>query len=93
MIILTNGTFLAVQNTTCNGALGVQSQLATPTVVDLPDLHYQAVLHASGQKGRDDSQGVVGVQHCERGLMWAQKYLSGQTLPGNQPGASYRHLQ
>ena len=93
MIILTNGTFLAIQNMTWNGALGFESRPATSMVVDLPDLQHKAVFNASGQKGRDDPQGVVGVQHYERGLMWAQKYLGVYTQPGNQPRASYRHLQ
>jgi carboxypeptidase D len=93
MIILTNGTLLAIQNMTWNGVLGFQAQPATPMIVHLPDLQYKAVFDASGQKGRDDPQGVVGVQHYERGLMWAQTYLGGHTQPENQPRASYRHLQ
>ena len=93
MIILTNGTLLAIQNMTWNGYLGFQSRPSTPMVVSLPDLQYKAVFNASGQKGRDDPQGVVGVQHFERGLMWAQTYLGGHTQPENQPRASYIHLE
>jgi carboxypeptidase D len=93
IIILTNGTLLAIQNMTWNGALGFQTCPSTPIVIDLPDLQYKAVFDASGQKGRDDPQGAFGVQHYERGLMWAETYLGGHTQPGNQPRASYRHLE
>jgi carboxypeptidase D len=93
MIILTNGTLLAIQNMTWHGALGFRSTPSTPIVITLSDLQYKAVFAASGQKGRDDPQGVVGVQHYERGLMWAQTYLGGHTQPENSPRASYRHLK
>ena len=35
----------------------------------------------------------MGVQHYERGLMWAETYLSGHMEPQFQPRSSYRHLQ
>ena len=93
MIILTNGTLLAIQNMTWNGALGFQTCPSTPIIIDLHDLQYKAAFDASGQEGRDDPQGVVGVQHYERGLMWAETYLGGHMQPENQPRASYRHLE
>jgi len=35
----------------------------------------------------------MGVQHYERGLMWAETFLGGDMLPGFQPRSAYRHLE
>jgi len=37
-------------------------------------------------------QGTMGVQHFERGLMWAETYQSGHQQPQYQPRSSLRHL-
>ncbi|KJK67289.1 Serine carboxypeptidase [Aspergillus parasiticus SU-1] len=92
MIILTNGTLLAIQNMTWNGELGFQSAPATPITIDLPDLAWGEVFEENGQEMLQ-SQGVMGVQHYERGLMWAETYQSGHMQPQYQPRVSYRHLQ
>ncbi|GMG16960.1 unnamed protein product [Aspergillus oryzae] len=92
MIILTNGTLLAIQNMTWNGQLGFQSAPATPITIDLPDLAWGEVFEENGQEMLK-SQGVMGVQHYERGLMWAETYQSGHMQPQYQPRVSYRHLQ
>jgi carboxypeptidase D len=39
------------------------------------------------------SQGQMGIQHYERGLMWAETYKSGHMGPEYQPLVSYRHLE
>lgn len=39
------------------------------------------------------SVGQMGVQHYERGLMWAETYMSGHMQPEFQPAVSYRHLE
>jgi len=93
MIILTNGTLLSIQNMTWNGKLGFQEQPSTPIVITLPDLQYGATFAANGVPGSEDPQGTMGVQHYERGLMWAETYLSGHMEPQYQPRSSYRHLQ
>ena len=47
-----------------------------------------------GFEGWDEpGQGVMGLQHFERGLMWASTKLCGHMQPQFQPRASYRHLQ
>ena len=93
MIILTNGTLLSIQNMTWNGALGFQTQPSTPMVVDLPDLEYGDLFAMGSEKGRDGpGQGVVGVWHEERGLLWAQTWLGSHTQPESVPRASWRHL-
>ncbi|KAF2228602.1 alpha/beta-hydrolase [Viridothelium virens] len=94
MEIITNGTLLSIQNMTWNGKLGFQTKPTTPIDIQLPDLQYQAVFDASGMSGYDGPrQGIMGTQHFERGLMWAETYQSGHMQPQFQPRSSYRHLQ
>lgn len=96
MIIITNGTLLAIrkrprmyytlfanvntENMTWNGELGFQQAPSTPINITLPDLEYAAVFDANGADGLDGPQGIMGVQHFERGLMWVETYQSVSTL-------------
>ncbi|KIW85389.1 hypothetical protein Z517_00779 [Fonsecaea pedrosoi CBS 271.37] len=93
MDLLLNGTMLAIQNMTWNGQLGFQTAPSKPIIINIPDIQYQQVFTDSGFDGFDVHQGVMGVQHFERGLMWAETYLSGHMQPQFQPRSSYRHLQ
>ncbi|CZR55517.1 related to pheromone processing carboxypeptidase (Sxa2) [Phialocephala subalpina] len=93
MVIITNGTLLAIQNMTWNGKLGFQTRPTTPIVINLPDLQYETAFVANGFGGLDDPQGLMGAQHFERGLMWVESFASGHEQPGYQPRSSYRHLQ
>ena len=93
MIIITNGTLMAIQNMTWGGKLGFQEQPSTPITIELPDLQYETTFSANGYGGVDGPQGVMGVQHFERGLMWGQTYLSGHMQPEFQPRVTYRHLE
>jgi carboxypeptidase D len=92
-IIITNGTLLSIQNMTWNGKLGFQAQPSTPIVITLPDLQYEQTFIDNGIGGLDNPQGTMGVQHYERGLMFAETFLSGHMQPQFQPRSSYRHLQ
>ena len=92
MIIITNGTLLAIQNMTWNGQLGFQSRPKDEMVVNIPELMYRKWFNAGPEAGRDGPQGVVGLKHYERGLMWTQTYLGSHVQPESQPRASYRHL-
>ena len=83
--ILTNGTLLAIQNMTWNGKLGFQTAPSTPINIKLRDLQYESTFTASGFADIDDPQGVMGIQHYERGLLWAETYLSGHMEPQFQP--------
>jgi carboxypeptidase D len=78
---------------TWNGVLGFQSAPAERILIKIPDTQYAEVFDSSGFDGLDDYQGVMGVQHYERGLMWAETFLSGHMQPQFQPRSSYRHLQ
>ena len=93
-VIITNGTLLSIQNMTWGGKLGFEEEPSTPVVITLPDLQYEEVFVENGYPfGFEDPQGTMGVQHYERGLMWAETYLSGHMQPQFQPRVSYRHLQ
>jgi len=79
---------------TWGGKLGFETEPSAPIVITLPDLQYEAVFVANGLSfGSEDPQGTMGVQHYERGLMWAETYLSGHMQPQFQPRSAYRHLQ
>ena len=93
MEILTNATLLAIQNMTWNGKQGFQSAPSKPIVIGLPDIQYEEAFKESGLGGYDLIQGTMGKQHYERGLMFAETYMSGHMQPQFQPRSSYRHLQ
>lgn len=97
MIIITNGTLLSIQNMTWNGKMGFQSMPSQPIVITMPDLVYNSVYDNNnlnpGYAGLDGPQGVMGVQHYERGLMWVETYQSGHMQPEYQPRVSWRHLE
>ncbi|KKK15424.1 hypothetical protein P175DRAFT_0484905 [Aspergillus ochraceoroseus IBT 24754] len=92
MVIITNGTLLSIQNMTWNGDLGFQTAPTKPIHITLPDLQYAAVLEENGFTW-DQGQGVMGVQHFERGLMWAETFQSGHMQPQFQPRVTYRYLE
>jgi carboxypeptidase D len=68
----------SAENMTWNGKLGFLQKPKTPINIQLPDLQYQAVFESSGLTGFDGpGQGIMGVQHYERGLMWCETFQSG----------------
>ncbi|KAJ6131487.1 hypothetical protein N7523_001193 [Penicillium sp. IBT 18751x] len=93
MVIITDGTLLAIQNMTWNGKLGFQEKPETPIDIEIPDLMYKSVFKDNGLGGLDGGQGIMGIQHYERGLMWVETYMSGHMQPQYQPRSSYRHLE
>jgi carboxypeptidase D len=93
MIIITDGTLLSIQNMTWNGRLGFEEKPWAPINIRIPDLLYTSEFDDSGNQGVDGPQGLMGVQHYERGLLWAETYQSGHMQPQYQPRVSYRHLQ
>ena len=91
--ILTNGTLTAIQNMTWDGIQGFQTAPSMPINITLPDLQYSSLFIDQGFGPIDEPQGIMGVQHYERGLMWAETYLSGHMQPQFQPRSAYRHMQ
>ena len=74
MVIITNGTALAIQNMTWNRKLGFQEQPITSIIITELDLMYESLFDESGLGGVDDPQATMGIQHYERRLMWAQSF-------------------
>lgn len=61
-LLYTNGTLLSIQNMTWNGKLGFQEKPCKDFEVPLAvDAGYPA-----------GPQGVMGIAHYERGLMWVE---------------------
>ncbi|KAI1834031.1 hypothetical protein DTO006G1_7718 [Penicillium roqueforti] len=93
-LIITNGTLLAIQNMTWNGELGFQTRPTTPITIDTSDLQYAPVFTAQDDYGGlDGPQGLMGVQHYERGLMFAETFQAGHRQSQDQGRMSYRHVQ
>ncbi|KAJ5601441.1 hypothetical protein N7510_010975 [Penicillium lagena] len=93
MVIITNGTLLSIQNMTWNGHLGFQEKPHKLINVDIPDLMYASVFAENGASSLDGAQGIMGIQHYERGLMWVETYMSGHMEPEFQPRVAYRHIE
>ena len=93
MDILTPATVLAIQNMTWNGKLGFHAPPTKDIIITLQDLEYGALFKADGFPPLSAKQGIMGKQHYERGLMFAETYMSGHMEPQFQPRSAYRHLQ
>lgn len=93
MDVLTNGTLSSIQNMTWNGAMGFSAAPNKTIVITLPDLAYQDLFADQYGANYDNPQGIMGKQHYERGLMFAETYLSGHMEPQFQPRVAYMHLQ
>ena len=93
IVFITNGTLLAIQNMTWGGRLGFRTAPNTPIDITYPDLQYASVFAEDGYPGVDGPEGVMGVHHYERGLMWAESFQTGHVQPQSQPRLTYRHLQ
>lgn len=83
MVLIANGTLLALQNLTWNGAQGFSEPLDKELYVPY---HPQGILPQSGN-------GTLGHWTEDRGLTFCTVELSGHEVPGYQPGAAYRHLE
>ncbi|KZM20207.1 Carboxypeptidase D [Ascochyta rabiei] len=84
MILCTNGTLLAIQNMTWNGAQGLSEYPATPLY---------APYHPEYNDGALAGAGFQGVWTAERGLTFYTARLAGHELPGYTPGVAYRMLE
>jgi carboxypeptidase D len=84
MVLIANGTLLAIQNMTWGGALGFQKPPVEPFFVPYHDDASLSTLAASG---------VMGTSHTERGLTYVGVDLSGHMVPQYQPTAAFRQLE
>lgn len=84
MVLIAEGTLLAIQNMTWGGKQGFQREPAADFVVPR---------HADYSDSTLAAQGVMGTTHTERGLTWVTIELSGHMVPQYQPSASFRQLE
>ena len=82
MLLSTNGTLLAIQNMTWNGAQGLQQY---------PGTDFFVPFHPEYNGGSLAGAGSAGYWGAERGLTFYQVQLAGHELPGYAPGMSYFH--
>jgi carboxypeptidase D len=83
-VLLANGTLLALQNMTWNGARGFQSKPADDFYVPY---HWEEAL------GSVSGAGALGVTATERGLTWVEVFTSGHMIPQYAPSAAFRMLE
>lgn len=83
MVLMVNGSLLALQNLTWNGAQGFSKPLDNDLVVPY---YPQGVVAQSGN-------GTLGKWTEDRGLTFSTVFMSGHEVPGYQPGAALRHLE
>ncbi|KAL9114175.1 MAG: hypothetical protein Q9227_001947 [Pyrenula ochraceoflavens] len=84
MILLANGTLLAIQNMTWNGAQGFSAP---------PTDNFFVPYHPRGDEGTLAASGNMGQFRTERGLTYVDITLSGHMVPQYVPSAAYRHLE
>ncbi|KAK3365057.1 carboxypeptidase cpdS precursor [Lasiosphaeria ovina] len=78
LVLLANGTLLAIQNMTWGGKLGFQTPPRDPLFVPYHDAGYGP--------GRVAGSGVLGTTHTERGLTW-------NLVPEWQPAVAFRQVE
>jgi carboxypeptidase D len=88
MILIYNGTLLAIQNMTFNGAQGFSTP---PEKFDNFYVPYHTEF--DNELGSTAGAGVMGKTNTERGLTLVTVQLSGHMIPQYAPSASYRHLE
>lgn len=81
-----NGTLMAIQNMTFNGAQGFSKGPA-----EWEDFH--APYHAADRPEQMAGSGVMGRHYTERGLTFSTVAMAGHMVPQNAPGAAYRHVE
>ncbi|KAK4240480.1 hypothetical protein C8A03DRAFT_41998 [Achaetomium macrosporum] len=84
MILLANGTLLAIQNMTWGGKTGFQNRPDQPFYVPYNNISTLATLAAGG---------VFGSLVSERGLTYVGVDLAGHMVPQYAPSAAYRHVE
>ncbi|KAK7962854.1 serine carboxypeptidase [Apiospora aurea] len=84
MVLLANGTMLAVQNMTWGGKRGFDSR---------PELPLYVPYHSPGDRDTTAGAGVYGTAHTERGLTVALVAFSGHMVPAHQPSVAFRQVE
>jgi carboxypeptidase D len=84
VILLANGTLLALQNMTWGGVQGFQARPDQPFYVPANGMTTASTLAAAG---------VFGSLVSERGLTYVAVDLAGHMVPQYAPSAAYRHVE
>ncbi|KAK4104925.1 alpha/beta-hydrolase [Parathielavia hyrcaniae] len=84
MILLANGTLLALQNMTWGGKRGFQRRPDQPFYIPHNNMTSLSTLAAAG---------VFGSLVSERGLTYVDIDLAGHMVPQYAPSAAYRHVE
>ncbi|KAL9624242.1 MAG: hypothetical protein Q9160_001489 [Pyrenula sp. 1 TL-2023] len=84
MILIANGSLLAIQNMTWNGGQGFSQA---------PTDEFFVPYHAPGPDPTLAGAGVMGHYRTERGLTYVDIGLSGHMVPQYAPSAAYRQLE
>lgn len=84
--MIMNGTLMAIQNMTFNGAQGFSKGPS-----DWED--FFVPYHASDNTEQMAGSGVMGRHYTERGLTFSTVAMAGHMVPQYAPGAAYRHLE
>ncbi|EEP76603.1 carboxypeptidase cpdS [Uncinocarpus reesii 1704] len=83
-ILMTNGTLLTIQNMTWHGDQGFSKPPSDPLVVPYTSIGNRAAMSGAG---------IIGKTRTERGLTYAEMYLTGHMGPQYNPAGSYRLLE
>lgn len=81
-----NGTLIAIQNMTFNGAQGFSKGPAEWEDFFVP-------YHAADKPEQMSGAGVMGRHYTERGLTFSTVAMTGHMVPQWAPGAAYRHVE
>jgi len=84
MILIANGTLIALQNMTWGGKLGFQHRPDQPFYVPYNDMTDLSTLAGAG---------VFGSMVSERGLTYVSVDLAGHMVPQYAPSAAYRQVE
>ena len=88
MILIYNGTLVAIQNMTFNGAQGFS---VPPSQFN--DFYVPYHTEYDSELGSTAGAGLMGKYHTERGLTLVTVELSGHMVPQYAPSAAYRQLE
>ncbi|KAI1609051.1 carboxypeptidase D [Exophiala viscosa] len=88
MVLIYNGTLVAIQNMTFNGGQGFS---VPPSEFD--DFYVPYHVSYDNQLGDIAGAGNMGHYHTERGLTLVTVQLSGHMIPQYAPSAAYRQLE
>jgi carboxypeptidase D len=100
-LIFANGTLIAIQNMTWNGAQGFQNAPSTEQNFFVP--YHESIGEILEYANNGDPYappqydtaggGFQGISHTERGLTYVTVNLAGHEIPQYTPGAAYRQLE